>query len=415
VVEALKETIEAEVRTKLSANAELQEVKIISVNGTPVTNQRRLQQGEVLWEAVIVVITTVVTVTDAAGNLLSATANGLPVSVAVGSDAATFVAQQSAQLASVPKLLTYVAEAVTAATTTQAVSGENAFMKTLKATVQAKADAVSDPGVKTTLAQLATAIPEAEAPTATVDQDQVVATTQTVVASPVVEKIVSAVFPEQWYPDWSNPGSRTCLNDDNAPVYMDRVGTYYKATLDACCKTYFNWDYAICAGSAATVPAGFYPNWNTQDSQCLETANSMPNYMRNNPTVWLSPDLETCCEHNYGWDKATCLAKSGGDASTAFIPATPVVPAASPANYVAPLIPPGTPNLGGCPGAWTVNGAYGAGARVAKDTVIYQCKGTPSGRHCPQAGYEPGVLWGRMDFWTFAWDVVGICSDTGGN
>merc|ERR1711966_400345 len=96
--------------------------------------------------------------------------------------------------------------------------------------------------------------------------------------------------------------------------------------------------------------------------------------------------------------------------ATSPVPATPVVPVASPVNYVAPLVPPGTPNLGSCPGAWTVNGAYGAGARVAKNNVVYQCKGTIMGLHCPKAGYEPGVVWGRLDYWTLAWDVAGICS-----
>ena len=98
--------------------------------------------------------------------------------------------------------------------------------------------------------------------------------------------------------------------------------------------------------------------------------------------------------------------------ATSPIPATPVVPAASPVNYVAPLVPPGTPNLGSCHGAWTINGAYGAGARVAKCNGVYQCKGTTTGLQCPQAGYEPGVAQGRLDFWMYVWDPVGICSGT---
>ena len=70
------------------------------------------------------------------------------------------------------------------------------------------------------------------------------------------------------------------------------------------------------------------------------------------------------------------------------------------------------PNLGGCPGAWTVNGSYGAGARVAKDNIVYECKTYPFSAHCPQMGYEPGVAWGTLEYWMLAWQVVGICSGT---
>merc|ERR1711966_586553 len=142
-----------------------------------------------------------------------------------------------------------------------------------------------------------------------------------------------------------------------------------------------------------------------------------------------SPGANTDCsnDRNICEDGLTCLhsgvngsdrwscgqpqAVSATPPATSPVPATPVVPVASPVNYVAPLVPPGTPNLGGCPGAWTVNGAYGAGARVAKNNVVYQCKGTIMGLHCPKAGYEPGVVWGRLDYWTLAWDVAGTCGN----
>merc|ERR1719343_1653344 len=70
-------------------------------------------------------------------------------------------------------------------------------------------------------------------------------------------------------------------------------------------------------------------------------------------------------------------------------------------------------DLGACPGPY-IPGVPQPGDRVAVNGIVYQCRTTVEGRHCAQAGYEPGVAHshdiGTTELWQFVWDVLGICS-----
>jgi len=73
-------------------------------------------------------------------------------------------------------------------------------------------------------------------------------------------------------------------------------------------------------------------------------------------------------------------------------------------------------DLGGCPDAFDGSGDYEPGDSVSLNGLVYQCKPEPLGRHCSQAGFEPGVTinagGGDVNYWTHAWDVTGYCSGT---
>jgi len=121
----------------------------------------------------------------------------------------------------------------------------------------------------------------------------------------------------EFYPDWQTQSGK-CLNDGNAPVYMQK-GNYIESTLDACCERWFSWDIATCKGGSTDVVSGFYPNWGNNDVKCLDaadTSNTVPGYMRSDPSKWLYDTIESCCERYYGWDYDTCVVGSGGSSAT---------------------------------------------------------------------------------------------------
>ena len=91
-----------------------------------------------------------------------------------------------------------------------------------------------------------------------------------------------------------------CLNDYvNAPAYMKILGTYFESSLEACCQRYYSWAYQSCAGDAGEVISGYYPNWGNQLTKCLNTTESMPEYMQTDPEKWLYDDVQSCCENYY--------------------------------------------------------------------------------------------------------------------
>ena len=94
--------------------------------------------------------------------------------------------------------------------------------------------------------------------------------------------------------------SNKCLNDyDNAPTYMKIFGTYFESSLDACCNRYYSWDYHNCVGAAGVALVGYYPNWGSQEINCLNDTKKMPQYMQTDPEKWLYDDVESCCENYY--------------------------------------------------------------------------------------------------------------------
>lgn len=109
-----------------------------------------------------------------------------------------------------------------------------------------------------------------------------------------------------WYPDFSG-GANVCKADGRAPMYMKMSGTFFEASIEACCERFFSWDYYVCTGIEVR---GFYPDWGESET-CIDVVDTMPDYMRNNPEHWLFDDIEGCCNRHYGYDYARCV-RSGG-------------------------------------------------------------------------------------------------------
>lgn len=70
----------------------------------------------------------------------------------------------------------------------------------------------------------------------------------------VSPKDPSVPIPEstEWYPNWHTQNSHECLNDGNAPQYME-MGEYFEPSELACCETYFGWDVNRCMAGKAEV------------------------------------------------------------------------------------------------------------------------------------------------------------------
>jgi hypothetical protein len=123
-----------------------------------------------------------------------------------------------------------------------------------------------------------------------------------------------------WYPDWTGQES-ICKSDDQdrAPSYMRISRLYFENSLSSCCQRFFNYDYHACMGEAAPAPTGYYPNWDKGENKCLDAVEGIgpPGYMRNIPQEWLFPDIDSCCERYYSWDKSACIINSGGDMTMA--------------------------------------------------------------------------------------------------
>ncbi|KAL7535401.1 hypothetical protein ACHAXR_007612, partial [Thalassiosira sp. AJA248-18] len=73
-------------------------------------------------------------------------------------------------------------------------------------------------------------------------------------------------------------------------------------------------------------------------------------------------------------------------------------------------------DVGGCPSEYSAGEDYEEGDKVSKDGFVFQCKAGDVGKHCSQAGYEPGTSIGSGDqiaeYWKDAWTVIGYCDGT---
>lgn len=131
--------------------------------------------------------------------------------------------------------------------------------------------------------------------------------------SAVVVPILALI--SKWYPDW-NGRSDTCKNDGKEPMYMKIFGTYYEKSVEACCQAFFHWNLDGCIGEAVSAVGGYYPNWGKFDEICLNDTETMPDYMRANPSQWLYSDVESCCKRYYNYAYDECLAGSSGNEFT---------------------------------------------------------------------------------------------------
>ena len=182
-------------------------------------------------------------------------------------------------------------------------------------------------------------------------------TTKVVVKNPLTLDI------KRWYPLWKNNAKKnTCANDGNYEMYSKFViGKHFpvlrsntqhihlliippnplsqhhsvlnngfcKASLDACCKAYFNWDYQAClveAGGAAAETGKFYVDYIKKHciQDCLENGKTnMAAGACTNPggsaDTWktLYADAKMCCKNKLWYVPAeTCEAQSLGGSLT---------------------------------------------------------------------------------------------------
>jgi hypothetical protein len=299
-------------------------VVIKSVNGEAqaVTSgaTRRLNQGQVIWEAILEAITTVTTVTQG-GSIVGVVVNGEAqptTDIASSSTSAAVVADVAGEGTIATQLLASVAQAMDQATAPSS-TGAGSFMETLQAAVVEAAS--GDAALSATLTALAGSVAVTSVAT---DQAQTILSSQAVATAPpvteiveVVSAIVAAVVSLVWYPDWVS-SQYMCLNDGNPPSYMVSTGLFLEASRASCCERYFGWAYATCAGESAVIPAGFHPDWSSGESKCSGATAGMPEYIRKNPTAWLFDTVASCCERYYSWDKTNCVVNSGGSVASAF-------------------------------------------------------------------------------------------------
>lgn len=126
-----------------------------------------------------------------------------------------------------------------------------------------------------------------------------------------------------WYPDWEGANAG-CTRDGNEPLYMTENAPHYLFSTKAdCCNEHYSWNIAECMGSSAGNSGGkYYPDW-LGDDTCVNDG-SAPDYMVNNPDMWLHDTLESCCSKNYSWKLAECnnggTAPSSGSGSGMYYP-----------------------------------------------------------------------------------------------
>ncbi|KAL7509605.1 hypothetical protein ACHAXN_006936 [Cyclotella atomus] len=63
-------------------------------------------------------------------------------------------------------------------------------------------------------------------------------------------------------------------------------------------------------GSAGAGTGNFYPDWENDSRTCLEDGNE-PQYMAQDPAMWLSDSIIECCLRFFPWDTNTCLNVGG--------------------------------------------------------------------------------------------------------
>ena len=276
VLRSLEDTLKETLQAGLDPSITVVQASVTSVNGIDVSGltRRRLTQGEVLWQAVMEAVTTVVTViTD--GILASATVNGVeqPLNNIAGSSSSAVVDAVADQDTIGDLFLASVIHAMDNAIDSSA-TGENLFMTTFQATVAEAAAATGDSALTASLTAL---IENLAVTSVATDQTQDVRLVQQLDISPTVTEIIEILTAlNLWYPDWSTPSSKKCLNDGNAPHYMRNK--YFENSRASCCEKYFSWDYISCAGGSLDLPTGFYPDWKSNKDKCVDATDTMPDY-----------------------------------------------------------------------------------------------------------------------------------------
>lgn len=124
--------------------------------------------------------------------------------------------------------------------------------------------------------------------------------------------------------------------------------------LISCCTRFFNWRLSECTGTTSTGSSGlYYPNWSLESSTehiCLNDGSEYevvpdghkpkhcpfyssfahvnlshcdhpdePDYMKYNPSSYMSSDLETCCKKYYSWNYEACMGSTATGSSEWYV------------------------------------------------------------------------------------------------
>jgi hypothetical protein len=115
-----------------------------------------------------------------------------------------------------------------------------------------------------------------------------------------------------YYPYWDD-NENVCKNDNNAPLFMIQNPIWLHSDLESCCSSNFQWKYADClseGGATASAPSGLYfPDWEGANTGCINDGTE-PDYMSQNPDMWMHTTLAEFCDENYSWDLSACLGGS---------------------------------------------------------------------------------------------------------
>ena len=98
------------------------------------------------------------------------------------------------------------------------------------------------------------------------------------------------------------------------PYYMlSNHKLFLSNTRDDCCKKFYEWDFFSCTGTSPELTHGeFYPDYTDSSTPtCLDDGN-IPTYMLNDQRWYLSTTLRQCCERHFHYNINACLGTSYG-------------------------------------------------------------------------------------------------------
>ena len=110
-----------------------------------------------------------------------------------------------------------------------------------------------------------------------------------------------------YYPDWTGD-NEACLNDRNEPQYMvQNPSIWMFSTLDECCEKYYSYNLATCTGaSASTGTTKFWIRWS--DKKCVQDC------VGPSPCGGIAESWDTkyntkaeCCKENMSYDRRECI------------------------------------------------------------------------------------------------------------
>jgi hypothetical protein len=122
-----------------------------------------------------------------------------------------------------------------------------------------------------------------------------------------------------FYPAWHDSDSNTCVNDGKYPQYMEN-NSYFKPSLEECCKHYYSWDFTTCMLNGGADPFEytnyeFYVDYESDSCKqsCPEDTEGLNcgGLHKNWQTTY--KDAEQCCKDRLHWvHQEKCIAESEG-------------------------------------------------------------------------------------------------------